>query len=154
MIGGVVYWFQSPSTPDQGKAPVQAPRAGKAPSGGPTTPSTLASPNSPAPPEAASAPLDSRDQVLADKVAEALTSRLRAGDLKGTLELSHPAMREEFKVAFGGDPARMQRAAALLATRRLKADTGQWAEYEVTEGGRTFLVVFERLGQAWRLRSL
>lgn len=79
---------------------------------------------------------------------------LRQGDAKKVVEASHPAMREEFRRVFTDHPDRMQRAAAVLATRKRVQVEGWYAEYEVTENGRTYPVQFTYTAGKWLLVSL
>ncbi len=101
-----------------------------------------------------SLPLQPGTLAKVDAAAGAVETRLRAGDLPGVLELSHPTSRSHFRLAFEGHPERMTRAADLLATRKPVMEQRGLAEYEVKEQGRTFPVVFEQVGTTWTLRSL
>lgn len=86
-------------------------------------------------------------------VAEVLEG-LRQGDAKKVVDGSHPAQREEFRRVFENHPDRMQRAAAVLATRKRVHVEGRFAEYEVTDNGRTYPVQFEFSAGKWLLVSM
>ena len=70
------------------------------------------------------------------------------------INLTHPAMRSGYQSVFEAHQAELSRVADLLATRRLVHATYGMAEYEVSENGRTFSVIFEPWGEQWYLSSL
>jgi hypothetical protein len=78
----------------------------------------------------------------------------RAGDVATVIDLTHPAMRADFQAIFEAHQSDLARVADLLATRQLVHATYGMAEYEVTENGLTFSVIFEPWGQQWYLSSL
>lgn len=84
------------------------------------------------------------------KVEEAFVS----GDSTAAQSLMHPALLDESGPLLSGQSERFRRIGALLATRKLVTQTPSLAEYEVTEGGRTFSVTFEKIGGRWVLASL
>ena len=66
----------------------------------------------------------------------------------------HPVIGADYGRAFAAHQAELPRVADLLATRKLVLLTPGWAEYEVTEGGKTFRVTFEKVKGRWVLSSL
>ncbi len=92
-------------------------------------------------------------QQLEQSVSQ-LEAAFRAGDVTTVLNLTHPAMRPDYQAIFEAHQAELSRVADLLATRRLVAVTYGMAEYEVTENGHTFSVIFEPWGEQWYLSSL
>lgn len=92
-------------------------------------------------------------QTLEESVTQ-IEAAFRAGDVETVLSLTHPAMRADYQAMFQAHQAELSRVADLLATRQLVQATASMAEYEVTENGRTFSVIFEAWGDQWYLSSL
>jgi hypothetical protein len=92
-------------------------------------------------------------QQLEQSVSQ-LEAAFRAGDVATVINLTHPAMRPDYQAIFEAHQAELSRVADLLATRRLVHAAYGMAEYEVTENGRTFSVIFEPWGEQWYLSSL
>ncbi|RPJ80768.1 MAG: zinc ribbon domain-containing protein [Acidobacteria bacterium] len=82
-----------------------------------------------------------------------LAEAVKNGNVAQVLALTLPEAREDLKAAFEAHPDRMERFGRLLATRRLTAFEGDLAEFEVTEGGRVFVLTFQRVGSTWALHS-
>jgi len=82
-----------------------------------------------------------------------LLQTLKAGNLNQALSMTLPDLRSELRSAFEGRPERMERFARLLETRRLVVAHGDLAEFEVTEDGKTFHVILQRIGDRWMLHS-
>ena len=78
----------------------------------------------------------------------------RSGDPARANEVIHPSVRAQFSEIFKDQPERLQRTAAVLATRKLVVLSGDVAEFEITEDGRTYPVTFERAGGKWLLAGL
>lgn len=125
----------------------------------------------PAPPEATPAAPDLPDEPLlpattwppppdpvvaaeVDRAAASLEAAFRAGNVDEVFVHVHPAATESLRAAFGPRTAELPRVATLLATRKLVVAEEAWAEYEVTEDGRAFAVVFEKVEGRWLLSSL
>ncbi len=92
-------------------------------------------------------------QALEQSVSQ-LEAAFRAGDVETVLNLTHPATRPGYRSIFEAHQAELTRVADLLATRRLVHATYDMVEYEVSENGRTFSVIFEPWGEQWYLSSL
>jgi len=82
-----------------------------------------------------------------------LEAAFRAGDVTTVIELTHPAMRADYQPIFAAHQTELERVAELLSTRELIYAAYDIAEYEVTEEGRTFSVIFEPWGDIWYLSS-
>lgn len=78
----------------------------------------------------------------------------REGRLEAVSSVLHPVIGADYGRAFAAHQAELPRVADLLATRKLVLLTPGWAEYEVTEGGKTFRVTFEKVKGKWLLSSL
>jgi hypothetical protein len=106
--------------------------------------------------ETAAAETDVDPEILQtlEESATQLEAAFRAGDVEAVLTLTHPAMRTDYQTIFQAHQAELTRVADLLATRQLVQTTTSMAEYEVTENGRTFSVIFEAWGDQWYLSSL
>ena len=102
----------------------------------------------------AEAQVDAQTLQQLEQSIDQLEAAFRAGDLETVIDLTHPAMRADYQAIFEAHQAELARVADLLATRQLVHATYGMAEYEVTENGRTFSVVFEPWGQQWYLSSL
>ena len=89
-----------------------------------------------------------------DRAASSLEAAFRTGNVDEVFVHVHPAATESLRAAFGPRTAELPRVATLLATRKLVVAEEAWAEYEVTEDGRTFAVVFEKVEGRWLLSSL
>jgi hypothetical protein len=97
------------------------------------------------------------DPVAAQRLEESvieIESAFRAGDVETALTWTHPAVRDAYRPIFQEHQGELERVADLLATRRLLHVTGTIAEYEVTENGRSFIVVFEAWGERWYLSAM
>ncbi|MBK9089233.1 MAG: FHA domain-containing protein [Holophagales bacterium] len=97
------------------------------------------------------------DPVIAaevDRAAASLEAAFRAGNVAEVFVHVHPAATGSLRAAFGPRAAELPRVAALLASRKLVVAEEAWAEYEVTEDGRAFAVVFEKVEGRWLLSSL
>jgi len=81
--------------------------------------------------------------------AEEFEKALRAGDAQAATACIMPAYRKAYEAMLMADPATTTRAAELLATRKLVAEHGRQAQYEVTEGGKTYPVIFEKIDGRW-----
>ena len=128
-----------------------------APSAGPAapTPAAPALPDEPLPPAAAWPPApDPAVQAEVDRAAASLEAALGAGKLEEVFVHVHPEATADLRAAFEPHRAELGRVARLLSTRRLVVAEEAWAEYEVTENGRTFAVVFEKVEGRWLLSSL
>ena len=102
----------------------------------------------------AEAQVDAQTLQQLEQSITQLEAAFRAGDLKTVIDLTHPAMRADYQAIFAAHQADLARVADLLATRQLVHVTYGMAEYEVTENGLTFSVIFEPWGQQWYLSSL
>lgn len=89
-----------------------------------------------------------------DRAAASLEAAFRKGNVDEVFVHVHPAATESLRAAFGPRAAELPRVATLLATRKLVLAEEDWAEYEVTEDGRAFAVVFEKVEGRWLLSSL
>jgi hypothetical protein len=89
-----------------------------------------------------------------EKAVQELAAALAAGDAEAALKRIDSGQQRAYRAAFASDKALMSRMGRLLSTRKLVREKGRLAEYEVTEDGRTFTVVFELRGGAWVLASL
>lgn len=98
--------------------------------------------------------VDAQTLQQLEQSIDQLEAAFRAGDLKTVIDLTHPAMRADYQAIFEAHQADLARVADLLATRQLVHATYGMAEYEVTENGLTFSVIFEPWGQQWYLSSL
>ena len=106
------------------------------------------------PPLPAEAQVDSQTLQALENSVNRLEAAFRAGDVETIINLTHPAMRSGYQSVFEAHQAELSRVADLLATRRLVHATYGMAEYEVSENGRTFSVIFEPWGEQWYLSSL
>lgn len=91
------------------------------------------------------------------EVEEAVTGvegAFREGQLEAVSSVLHPAVGESYGRAFAAHAGELSRVADLLATRQLVLLAPGWAEYEVTERGKTFRVTFEKVKGKWVLSSL
>jgi hypothetical protein len=84
---------------------------------------------------------------------DTLSRALTDGDFEKALGLTLPEVREDFRLAFQGQPQRMERFGKLLQSRRLTAIGSDLAELEVTENGKTFAITLQRIGNRWILHS-
>lgn len=89
-----------------------------------------------------------------DRAAASLEAALGAGKIEEAFVHVHPAATAGLRAAFEPHRAELTRIARLLATRKLVVAEEAWAEYEVTEDGRTFAVAFEKVEGRWLLSSL
>ncbi len=127
------------------------------PAAGPVGPTPAAPllPNEPLPPVAAwPPPPDAAVRAEVDRAAASLEAALGAGRVDEAFVHVHPAAAAGLRAAFEPHRAELPRVARLLATRRLVVAEEAWAEYEVTENGRTFAVVFEKVEGRWLLSAL
>lgn len=146
-VAGFVF-FSGPPTPAAGPAASVA---------GPVepTPATPLLPDEPLPPAAAwPPPPDPAVKAEVDRAAASLEAALAAGKVEEAFVHVHPEATAGLRAAFEPHRAELPRVARLLATRRLVVAEEDWAEYEVTEDGRTFAVVFEKVEGRWLLSSL
>ena len=97
--------------------------------------------------------VDAETLAALEESVDQLEAAFRAGDLATVIDLTHPAMRADYRPIFETHQAQLERVAELLATRELVFAAYDIAEYEVTEEGRTFSVTFEPLGDVWYLTS-
>lgn len=137
--------------------PRQAPPAAAPPAAAPgeAAPDAPPLPDEPLPPAASWPPApDPAIAAEVDRAATSLEAALGAGNVEEALVHVHPAAASELRAAFEPRRAELPRVARLLATRRLVVAEEAWAEYEVTEDGRTFAVVFEKQQGRWLLSSL
>ncbi len=137
--------------------PRQAPPAAALPAAAPGEPAPEAPPlpDEPLPPAASWPPApDPSVAAEVDRAAASLEAALGAGNVEEALVHVHPAAASELRAAFEPRRAELPRVARLLATRKLVVAEEAWAEYEVTEDGRTFAVVFEKQEGRWLLSSL
>jgi hypothetical protein len=119
------------------------------------TPAAPVLPDEPLPPRAAwPPPPDPVVKAEVDRTAASLEAAFRAGNVDEVFVHVHPAATESLRAAFGPRAAELPRVAVLLATRKLVVAEEAWAEYEVTEDGRAFAVVFEKVEGRWLLSSL
>ena len=135
----------------------EAPPAAAPPAAAPGEPAPNAPPlpDEPLPP-AASWPPEPDPAVAAEveRAAASLEAALGAGNVEEALVHVHPAAASDLRAAFEPRRAELSRVARLLSTRTLVVAEEAWAEYEVTEDGRTFAVVFEKQEGRWLLSSL
>ena len=119
------------------------------------TPAAPVLPDEPLPPRSAwPPPPDPVVKAEVDRAAASLEAAFRAGNVDEVFVHVHPAATESLRAAFGPRAAELPRVAVLLATRKLVVAEEAWAEYEVTEDGRAFAVVFEKVEGRWLLSSL
>ncbi len=119
------------------------------------TPAAPLLPDEPLPPRSAwPPPPDPVVEAEVDRAAASLEAAFRAGNVDEVFVHVHPAATESLRAAFGPRAAELPRVAVLLATRKLVVAEEAWAEYEVTEDGRAFAVVFEKVEGRWLLSSL
>jgi hypothetical protein len=146
-VAGLAF-FSGPAKPAAGPAASVA---------GPVepTPATPLLPDEPLPPAAAwPPPPDPAVKAEVDRAAASLEAALGAGKVEEAFVHVHPEATAGLRAAFEPHRAELPRVARLLATRRLVVAEEAWAEYEVTEDGRTFAVVFEKVEGRWLLSSL
>ncbi len=65
-----------------------------------------------------------------------------------------PFAQESFRAVFAEHPEAMKRIAALLAAAKPKFAEGVYAEYEITDGGKTFTIMMEKIGDRWFVTDL
>lgn len=119
------------------------------------TPAAPLLPNEPLPPAAAwPPPPDAAVRAEVDRAASSLEAALGAGKIEEAFVHVHPAAAAGLRAAFEPHRAELPRVARLLATRKLVVAEEAWAEYEVSENGRTFAVVFEKVEGRWLLSAL
>lgn len=106
------------------------------------------------PPPPAEMQVDTQTLQALENSVNRLETAFRAGDVETVINLTHPAMRSDYHSIFQAHQSELSRVADLLATRRLVHATYGMAEYEVSENGRTFSVIFEPWGEQWYLSSL
>ncbi len=99
-------------------------------------------------------PPDAAVKAEVDRAAASLEGALARGDVEEAFVHVHPAATESLRAAFEPRRAELPRVAALLSTRRLVVAEEAWAEYEVTEDGRSYSVVFEKVEGRWLLSWL
>jgi hypothetical protein len=122
------------------------------------TPTKTEEINTPAPkddkvkPTAKIVPSDSPEAVNAG--VEAIESALAAKDVDKATALTTADARETLGRMFNAHKDELPRIAAILATRKLTIVSGSYAEFEVTEGGKTFTAIFYKIKGQWRLASL
>ena len=66
----------------------------------------------------------------------------------------HPDARARLLGTFQANASRLDEVATLLSTRTPVFVTTEYAEYQVTDGGTTFTVVYQRSGDRWMLVGL
>lgn len=106
------------------------------------------------PPSPAETQVDPQTLLALENSVSRLETAFRAGDVETVINLTHPALRSGYLSIFQAHQTELSRVADLLATRRLIHVTYGMAEYEVSENGRTFSVIFEPWGEQWYLSSL
>jgi len=78
----------------------------------------------------------------------------RSRNLEAVLARVAPGKRDDFRAIFTPHRAELTRVADLLKTRRLASTTGSYAEYLVSDRGKTFPITFTRVDGVWCLMSL
>lgn len=154
LVPAIVAGFVLLSGPARPAKPATGPGA---PGNGPVTPTPAAPalPDEPLAPAAAWPPApDPAVRAEVDRAAASLESALGAGKLEEVFVHVHPEATADLRAAFEPHRSELGRVARLLSTRRLVVAEEAWAEYEVTEDGRTFAVVFEKVEGRWLLSSL
>ena len=100
------------------------------------------------------APAGEGAPAQSDPAAASLEKAFAAADPDAAAKLMDPRMEEQYRRNFQANKDAMPRVSKLLATRKLRAQRGRLAEYEVTEDGRTFTLMFELVDGQWRLMGL
>jgi hypothetical protein len=79
---------------------------------------------------------------------------LKKNDPDAAIAYVHPEAVEHYREIFKSRPERLEKIAALLETRKPVFVTPDYAEYEVTDNGKTYTVIFEKVGENWLLTQL
>jgi hypothetical protein len=83
-----------------------------------------------------------------------IEAAFQTGELNQAMELVHPAVRSQYESIFKNKPERIRQTATILATRKLVVLSGNVAEYEITDKGRTYPLTLEMAGGKWLLTGL
>jgi len=98
------------------------------------------------------APDVDRDTLDAD--LKSIEAAFAGKDPAKVKEWVHPDARARLMRVFEANAGRLDTIATLLATRRPVFVGAEYAEYEVTDKGRTYTVVYQRSGDHWLLVEL
>ena len=94
------------------------------------------------------------DRATLDADLKSIESAFASGDPGQVTSWVHPDTRSNLMPAFEANASRLGEVAALLATRKPVFVTNEYAEYEVTDKGTTFTVVYQKSGDHWTLSGL
>lgn len=76
---------------------------------------------------------------------------LRSNDVDSVAEFLHPESSPELLPVLAEHEQELERIGAMLKSRKLLYADASYAEYEVTENGRTYIMIFEKVDGVWRL---
>lgn len=81
------------------------------------------------------------------KIEKAFSSN----DVDQVAEYIHPESSPELLQVFAEHEQELARIGEMMKTRKLVYSDANYAEYEVTENGRTYVMIFEKVDGVWRL---
>jgi len=70
------------------------------------------------------------------------------------MEWVHPAAQEHFRDTFTRNKDKLNEIAVLMKTRKPVFVSDKYAEYEVTDNGKTYTVTYQKSGEHWMLTGL
>ena len=82
---------------------------------------------------------------------QGIGAAMASGDPSTAAQVVTPAFRKDYQTVFTQHPEAMTRLFTMLSSARLVMEEGSYAEYAVTERGRNYIVVLEKLGDRWFL---
>lgn len=94
------------------------------------------------------------DTGVLESDIEDIENAFREGNAEKAADFVHPESRERYKKLFTENISKLDRISKLLETRKPLYQGDEYAEYEVTDNGKTYTVIFQKVNDKWMLSAL
>jgi hypothetical protein len=94
------------------------------------------------------------DKVKLDEDLKAIETAFAEKNIERVMEWVYPEAQDQFRETFERNADRLDEIADLMSTRKPVFVTSAYAEYEVTDNGKTYSVIYQKSGDHWKLVAL
>ena len=96
-------------------------------------------------------PVFSVDDSGLKRDVEKIEKAFSSNNVDQVAEFIHPESAQELLEVFAEHEQELARIGEMMKTRKLVYSDANYAEYEVTENGHTYIMIFEKVDGVWRL---
>jgi len=97
--------------------------------------------------------VSTKGKPTAEPGVKNIEAAFKEKDVNKVMTLVHPVFKEDYKKIFEEHSGELDRIGKLMESRKLVSQGEFHAEYEVTENGKVFYMLFEKIDGKWVLAS-